>query len=124
MIKKVLKYTKNLTLLSLGLVGIYLFNLFFMKPYSIDHFLGKELVIGLVDSPEAMTYIGIFDRFNWLTGHNSNLSIPKKDDRENSIEQYEHVIKTLYKYEDSSLTEVQKNTKKLQYLMLKIILNK
>ena len=78
MIKKILKYTKNLTLLALGLVGIYLFNLFFMKPYSIDHFLGKELVIGLVDSPEAMTYIGIFDRFNWLTGHNSNLSIPKK----------------------------------------------
>ena len=30
-----------------------------MKPYSIDHFLGKELVLGLVDSPEAMTYIGI-----------------------------------------------------------------
>ena len=116
MIKKILKYTKNLTLLSLGLVGIYLFNLFFMKPYSIDHFLGKELVIGLVDSPEAMTYIGIFDRFNWLTGHNSNLSIPKKDDRENSIEQYEHVIKTLYKYEDSSLTEVQKNTKKIAIL--------
>ena len=44
-----------------------------MKPYSIDHFLGKELVFGLVDSPEAMTCIGIFDRFNWLTRHNSNL---------------------------------------------------
>lgn len=53
MIKKILKYTKNLTLLSIGLVGIYLFNLFFMKPYSIDHFLGKELVIGLVDSPKS-----------------------------------------------------------------------
>ena len=84
-----------------------------MKPYSIDHFLGKELVFGLVDSPEAMTYIGIFDRFNWLTRHNSKLSIPEKDDQENSIKQYEQVIKTLYKYEDSSLSEVQKNTKKI-----------
>ena len=121
MIKKILKYTKNLILLALSLAGIYLFNLFFMKPYSIDHFLGKELIFGLVDSPEAMTYIGIFDRFNWLTRHNSKLSIPEKDDQENSIKQYEQVIKTLYKYEDSSLSEVQKNTKKLRYLMLKII---
>ena len=31
MIKKILKYTKNLILLCLGLVGIYVFNLFFMK---------------------------------------------------------------------------------------------
>ncbi len=114
MIKKILKYTKNLILLCLGLVGIYLFNLFFMKPYSIDHFLGKELVLDLVDSPEAMTYIGVFDRFDWLTRHNSNLSIPKKDDRENSIKQYEQVIKTLYKYDDSSLSQVQRNTKKIE----------
>ena len=84
-----------------------------MKPYSIDHFLGKELVLDLVDSPEAMTYIGVFDRFDWLTRHNSNLSIPKKDDRENSIKQYEQVIRTLYKYDDSSLSQVQRNTKKI-----------
>ena len=58
-----------------------------------------------------MTYIGIFDRFNWLTGHNSNLSIPKKDDRDNSIEQYEHTIKTLYKYEDSGLTSAKEYKK-------------
>ena len=113
MIRKILKYTKSLILLALGLIGIYLFNLFFVKPYSIDHFLGKELVFGLIDSPEAMTYIGVFDRFNWLTRHNSKLSVPEKDDREKSIKQYEKVIKTLYKYEDSSLTKVQKNTKKI-----------
>ena len=56
-----------------------------MKPYSIDHYLGKELVMGLVDSPEALTYIGIFDDFNWLTRHNSRLSIPADGDLENDV---------------------------------------
>ena len=73
MIKKILKYTKNLILLCLGLVGIYLFNLFFMKPYSIDHFLGKELVLDLVDSPEAMTYIASGESTRPITN-----SLPRK----------------------------------------------
>tara|TARA_B100001250_G_scaffold152486_1_gene130937 strand:- start:3694 stop:5433 length:1740 start_codon:yes stop_codon:yes gene_type:complete len=84
-----------------------------MKPYSIDHFLGKELVMDLVDSPEALTYIGIFDSFDWLTRHNSRLYIPKEDDLENDIKNLEDVIKTLYKYEDSRLSENQRITKKI-----------
>ena len=112
MIKKILKYARNLIILIIGVGSIYLVNLFFMKPYSIDHFLGKELVMGLVDSPEALTYIGIFDRFNWLTKHNSKLSIPE-DDLENDIKELEDSIKTLYKYDDSSLSETQIITKKI-----------
>ena len=42
-----------------------------MKPFSIDHYLGKELVLDLTGSPEELTYVGILDRFNWLTNHNS-----------------------------------------------------
>jgi len=99
MIKKILKYTKNLIILVIGIGSIYLVNLFFMKPYSIDHFLGKELVLGLLDSPEALTYIGVFDRFNWLTKHNSRLSIPEND-LENDIKELEDTIRKLYKYDD------------------------
>ena len=112
MIKKILKYTKNLIILVIGIGSIYLVNLFFMKPYSLDHFLGKELVLGLVDSPEALTYIGVFDRFNWLTKHNSRLSIPKND-LENEIRELEDIIRKLYKYEDKNLSDTQKITKKI-----------
>tara|TARA_B100001175_G_scaffold199507_1_gene169428 strand:+ start:1337 stop:3076 length:1740 start_codon:yes stop_codon:yes gene_type:complete len=84
-----------------------------MKPISIDHFLGKELVVGLVESPEALTYIGIFDRFDWITKHNSRLSIPRDDDIEEGIKELEKSIKTLYKYKDSRLTDIQKSTKKI-----------
>ena len=113
MIKKILKYARNLLILIIGVISIYLINLFFMKPYSIDHFLGKELAMSLVDSPEALTYIGIFDRFNWLTKHNSRLSIPEENDLEIDIKGLEDSIKTLYKYKDSNLSDTQRITKKI-----------
>ena len=83
MIKKILKYSLRFLAIVIGVISLYLVNLFLMKPVSIDHYLGKELILGLVDSPEALTYIGIFDRYNWITKHNSRLSIPEEDDLEN-----------------------------------------
>ena len=113
MIKKILKGLGRLAALSVILTSLYLVNLFSTKPYSIDHYLGKELVFGLMDSPEAMTYIGVFDRFNWLTKHNSKLSIPQEDDIEKDIVDLEKSIKILYKYNDSKLSDNQRITKKI-----------
>ena len=113
MIKKILKYVGRIFVLIIGISSLYLVNLFLMKPISIDHFLGKELVVGLVESPEALTYIGIFDRFDWITKHNSRLSIPRDNDIEEGIKELEKSIKTLYKFKDSRLTDIQKSTKKI-----------
>ena len=113
MIKKILKHTLKLIAVTLVIASLYLFNLFFMKPVSIDHYLGKELVLDLTGSPEELTYVGILDRFNWLTNHNSRLSIPQDSDIEDGIKHTEKIIKTLYKYNDSSLSDIQKNTKKI-----------
>ena len=85
MIKKILKYSLKFLAIVIGVISLYLVNLFLMKPVSIDHYLGKELILGLVDSPEALTYIGIFDRYNWITKHNARLSIPEEDDLELSL---------------------------------------
>ena len=111
LIERAIKIFKYAFLIAFTGASLYLANLFLMKPYSIDHYLAKELVIGLADSPEALTYIGIFDNFNWLTKHNSRLSIPTDEDMDNDIKKLEKAIKTLYKYKDSSLSDIQKNTK-------------
>ena len=113
MIKKILKYTGRLIALTLAIASLYLFNLFLMKPISIDHYLGKELILDLTGSPEELTYVGVLDRFNWITNHNSKLSIPQDNDIENGVKQTEKIIKTLYKYDDSRLSDIQKNTKKI-----------
>jgi hypothetical protein len=73
--------------------SLYLFNLFFMKPVSIDHYLGKEVLVDLVSSPEYMTYMGIFDSLNWATNHNAELSIIGKDDIQNDIKKLTKISK-------------------------------
>ena len=111
--KAIFKFTIKLFAVLLVLTALYSFNLFMMKPFSVDHFLGKELILDLIESPEELTYVGILDRFDWITKHNSKLSIPQDDDIDNDIKQIEKVIKTLYKYDDSRLSDIQKSTKKI-----------
>ncbi len=111
--KTIFKLTIKLVAVLLVLTALYSFNLFMMKPFSVDHFLSKELILDLIESPEELTYVGILDRFDWITKHNSKLSIPQDDDIDNDIKQIEKVIKTLYKYEDSRLSDIQKGTKKI-----------
>ena len=95
MIKRGFKAIGLVLVFGLSLSSLYLVNLFVMKPVSIDHFLNKELLTGLADSPEAMTYLGIFDQFNWFTKHNSKLSIPNPEDNQTDIKDAKKTLKIL-----------------------------
>tara|TARA_Y100000385_G_scaffold30627_1_gene28896 strand:- start:1387 stop:3219 length:1833 start_codon:yes stop_codon:yes gene_type:complete len=113
MIKRTFKAMGMLFIFSMGLSSLYLVNLFLMKPVSIDHYLGKELLITLIDSPESMTYMGIFDRFNWVTSHNSKLSVTKHEDLNQDIKDAKKSLAILSRYKDSSLSDNQKITKSI-----------
>ena len=84
--KKLFKYIGYLAMSSFAVMSLYLVNLFLMKPYSIDHYLAKELTVSLLDSPEYMTYIGIFDPFNAILKHNQKLSIDTLEDDESNYQ--------------------------------------
>ena len=84
-----------------------------MKPYSIDHYLAKELTLSLLDSPEFMTYIGIFDPFNAILKHNQKLSIDSLEDGEKNYQDTLKHLKMLKKYNSNNLTDVQKVTQKI-----------
>ena len=90
--KKLLKYVGYLMLSGLAVISLYLANLFLMKPYSIDHYLAKELGMSLLESPEFMTYIGIFDPYNAILKHNQRLTIDSLADGE---EDYQDTLKHL-----------------------------
>ena len=113
MIKRFFKAIGLIFVFGISLGSLYLVNLFFMKPISIDHYLGKEVVLGLLDSPESMTYMGVFDEYNWITKHNSSLSIPKHEDLEEGINDAKKSLDILTSYKDSSLTNNQKITKRI-----------
>ena len=111
--KKILKYFGYLLLSGSLVVSLYLANLFLMKPYSIDHYLGKELVTGLLESPEFMTYIGVLDPFNVILKHNQKLTINSLKDGEDDYQEALQHLATLQKYNASDLSEVQKVTHKI-----------
>lgn len=123
MIKKILNFIGKFAMVCVALSSIYLVNLFFMKPFSIDHFLTKEITIELTSSPEYMTYLGAFDKFNWITNHSSRLSVASEDNVQNEIVATEKIIKTLYAYNDNRLSDIQKTTKKIAIFDYENILN-
>ena len=90
--KKFMKYCGYLSVSLLAVGFLYLMNLFSTKPYSLDHFLAKELIVSMTESPEYMTYLGLFDNFDFVTKHNQKLSIPSA---EQSKENYENNVKKL-----------------------------
>jgi uncharacterized protein (DUF885 family) len=112
-IKKLLKFVGYIVVSGLAVISLYLVNLFLMKPYSIDHYLAKELTMGLLESPEYMTYIGIFDPYNAILKHNQKLSINTLADGEEDYQDSLKHLSMLKKYDSETLTEVQKVTQKI-----------
>ena len=111
--RAVFKYLKYLLSLILMLVSIYAINLFLMKPYSMDHYLAKELITSLFESPETMTYMGLFDRVNFITGHNAKLSVSNAEDAEADHQKNLARLDMLKRYQNDSLSSNQLITKKI-----------
>ena len=111
--QRTLKYFGNLIFIILVVSSLYLMNLFSKKPYSLDHFLAKELIVGVFDSPEYMTYLGIFDDFSPILGHNQKLSISSLEDDEKNYRDNLQRLDTLKSYKVNKLSSNQKITHKI-----------
>ena len=111
--KKLFKYIGYTVLTSLSFISLYFANLFFMKPYSLDHYLAKELIMDLLESPEFMTYIGIFDPYNAILKHNQKLSINSLQDEQTDFEHTLKRLEMLKTYDSNNLSDVQKITQKI-----------
>ena len=110
---KTLKLIGYLLLLGLAIISLYIINLFAMKPYSMDHYLAKELTMSLLDSPEFMTYVGIFDKYNAFLKHNQKLSIRTLEDGDEDYQDSLDHLSMLQSYDPSKLSDIQKVTQKI-----------
>ena len=113
MLSRIIKSVGFILVWALMLFSIYLFNLFYMKPVSIDHYLGKEIIKDLTSSPEYMTYLGILDDLDWLTGHNSKITIPNYEDIAEDLNSEKRKLDILTRYNDKALSPLQQTTKQI-----------
>lgn len=111
--KSMLKSVGYVLLVGCMGISLYAINLFLMKPYSIDHYLAKELALDTLDSPEAMTYVGIFDDYNFLLKHNQKLSIGSLEKDEEDHSKNLNQLETLQSYEPDEISSIQKVTRQI-----------
>ena len=111
--QRIFKYLGYSVLVLSVIVSLYLLNLFSKKPYSLDHFLAKELIVGILDSPESMTYLGIFDDYNFIFNHNNKLTVSSLEKgKEKYLENLQR-LDTLKRYEIDELSKNQQITHKI-----------
>ncbi|SVD63004.1 uncharacterized protein METZ01_LOCUS415858, partial [marine metagenome] len=112
-IMRIIRYFGYLVSLVLLIGLVYLTNLFLMKPFSIDHYLAKNLIVDFSDTPEGLTYIGLVDRFNWITNHLSELSIVDLEDISQELIRAKERKAVLLSYKSSELSDEQEITRKI-----------
>ena len=111
--KKFMKYCGYLSVSLLAVGFLYLMNLFSTKPYSLDHFLAKELIVSMTESPEYMTYLGLFDNFDFVTKHNQKLSIPSAEQSKENYENNVEKLKIIKGFNINTLEQDQRITQKI-----------
>lgn len=111
--KSMLKSVGYVLLVGCMGISLYAINLFLMKPYSIDHYLAKELALDTLDSPETMTYVGIFDDYNFLLKHNQKLSIGSLEKDEEDHSKNLNQLEILQSYEPDEISSIQKVTRQI-----------
>lgn len=111
--KSMLKSVGYVLLVGCMGISLYAINLFLMKPYSIDHYLAKELALDTLDSPETMTYVGVFDDYNFLLKHNQKLSIGSLEKDEEDHSKNLNQLETLQSYEPDEISSIQKVTRQI-----------
>ena len=110
---KMVRFSAYSLLLGLIVGALYLTNLFFMRPVSIDHYLAKNLLVDMFDSPETITHLGLVDGFNWLTQHNSKLSLYNLEMIEADFQKAVDRRRLIGSYPPADLSDHQRITQKI-----------
>jgi len=72
MLKTLLKLLGALLGVVLLAVSVFLVNLFWFRPFSIDHFYEKIFISFVLEQPELLTSLGIAEQFGYRK-HNAHL---------------------------------------------------
>src|ERR1044072_6485143 len=72
MVRRILKWTLRIVALLVLILAIFLINLVWFRPWSLNLFYEKVFVRVLFEEPELLTSIGLVERFG-ITSHNGKL---------------------------------------------------
>src|ERR1700737_1096927 len=97
MFKRILKWIGGLILLAIVVLGIFLINLIWFRPWSLNLFYEKVFAEVIFSEPELLTQLGLVEQFG-ITGHNGKLSDESPGHQQMVIDRWKKDLQQLHEY--------------------------
>ena len=115
MIRKILI---PIIIIFITLFCIYVLKLIFFKPFSFNHFLARQFIVNTLDSPESLTYIGLFEKYGYRS-YNGKLSDYSLEKDIKDLKKLKKEYKILNSYQDEDLSFNELTSKKIAQFQMK-----
>ena len=107
MFRKTLKWTLGILAILLIAVSIFLINLIWFRPWSLNLFYEKIFAQTVFDEPELLSSLGLVEQFG-ITKHNGKLSDESPAHQQKVADRWRKDLEDLHKYPLSRQTESQR----------------
>ena len=97
MFKRILKWIGGLILLAIVVLGIFLINLIWFRPWSLNLFYEKVFAEVIFSEPELLTQLGLVEQFG-ITGHNGKLSDESPGHQQMVTDRWKKDLQQLHEY--------------------------
>lgn len=107
MFKRILKWFFSIALLALVVLAVFLINLIWFRPWSLNVFYEKVFAEVIFSEPELLTQLGLVEQFGF-TSHNGKLSDESPAHQQMMIDRWKKDLSQLHEYPLEKQTASQK----------------
>lgn len=107
MFKRILKWIGGLILLAIVIVAVFLINLIWFRPWSLNLFYEKVFAETILSEPELLSQLGLVEQFG-ITSHNGKLSDESPAHQQMVIDRWKKDLNQLHEYPLDKQTPSQK----------------
>lgn len=107
MFKRILKWFFSIVLLALVVLAVFLINLIWFRPWSLNVFYEKVFAEVIFSEPELLTQLGLVEQFG-VTSHNGKLSDESPAHQQMMIDRWKKDLSQLHEYPLEKQTASQK----------------
>src|SRR6266852_2130738 len=97
MFKRILKWFFSIVLLAVIVLAIFLINLIWFRPWSLNLFYEKVFAEVIFSEPELLTQLGLVEQFG-ITSHNGKLSDESPAHQQRVIDRWKKDLSQLHEY--------------------------
>src|ERR1700737_72669 len=107
MFKRILKWSFSIVLLAVIALAIFLINLIWFRPWSLNIFYEKVFAETIFSEPELLSQLGLVEQFGF-TSHNGKLSDESPAHQQLQIDRWKKDLRQLHEYPLDKQTPSQK----------------